>query len=99
MTKFLDFLNESNLKSDKVEEFLVAIITGKKKFEYCAQYSDSEPFDDGGEGDFFDCIKNAEKIASKNADEDVFGFVELAGAQVGDIFLKFDPKKNKWSLE
>ena len=49
--EFLDFLNESNLKSDKVEEFLVAIISGKKKFEYCAQYSDSEPFDEGGEGD------------------------------------------------
>lgn len=99
MKNFTTFLSEaSQYKSKQVEEFLVAIAEGKKDFEWQTGDRDFGAAYDGGEGDFFTCVRKAKRAADGSA-LDVIGAVSLVDAHLGDdIVLQYDPKTRKWSL-
>lgn len=98
MSKFLDFLNESNFKPDVVEEFLVTAANKKQDFEWCTTNRDLGAAYRCGEGSFFECLYDAES-AAKTERFDAIATLNLSGAVLGrDIILMYDPKTRKWSL-
>ena len=99
MKSFTAFLSESSQFNKKnVEEFLVAIANGSNDFEWQTGDRDFGAAYDGGEGDFFACVRKTKRAADGSA-LDVIGAVSLVDAHLGDdIVLQYDPKKKKWSL-
>ena len=99
MNSFTTFLSESSqFNKKKVEEFLVKIVYGLSDFEWATSDRDFGAAYDGGEGDFFTCVRKARRAADESS-LDAIGTVYLEGSHLGDdIVLQYDPKKKKWSL-
>ena len=98
MSKFLDFLNESNFKPDVVEEFILALANSKRDFEWQTTDRDLGAAYRYGSGNFFECLYDA-KNAAKTEGFDAIATVNLSGAELGrDIILMYDSKTRKWSL-
>ena len=99
MKKFSRMISEASQYNNKqIEEFLVAIANGLNDFEWATGDRDFGAAYDGGEGDFFACVRKA-KRAADDSSLDAIGTVYLEGSHLGDdIVLQYDPKKKKWSL-
>ena len=99
MKNFTEFLSESSqFNKKKFEEFLVKIAYGLSDFEWATSDHDFGAAYDGGEGDFFACVRKARRAADESS-LDAIGTVYLEGSHLGDdIVLMYDPKKKKWSL-
>lgn len=98
MSKFLDFLNESNFRPYDIEEFLVAAVNREKDFEWCTTDRELSAAYKYGAGSFFECLVDAER-AAKAERFDAIATVNLSGAVLGrGIILIYDPKTKRWSL-